>query len=601
MLCNGRARCLVERAAPLVERVRACGPDSVVANTVIFRFGDREGPPARARRWRPVMAYRHYVLFLLLLVYVHSMFARMLPAFLVAVPTIGCETVCAGTSEAPLCHQVFTARSGNVSNTAGFVGCQECRARIGRYAGGGETGNWLNMRDGACIQPWQYGFLMGYGFALPFVLGSVPVARMADSANRRTALALSLGAWSVATWAMSWTDHFWPLFASRCVLGLSQAMVVPMSMSLVMQHFDEASHGSAGSILSSGVCLGAGAASFAIPLAIRVGWRASCAVVGGVGLVLAALTLATVHEPERERAISKRKTRRRMGRSPVVWILTLATMFRLAGSYTLAAFLPVYYLRAQLPGYSPGSYGLGNAAIVAVAGLLSALIGGTLSDCLRDDFASAPSLVAAGAQAIAAVCYVGVFRSTTFAGSLACYGLALLTGECWYGLTLVQIKGVVPSETQGRAISIVLAVATIASNFSPSAVGALDPGTAELGSLILAAVTSCILLAGLALAVAAYYIERGGRLEVIFESSSSEELPRRSESVVELLSANLARRASASTLFSAPGLADIVVPDTVLEDAPSACPRRGRSMLVLPLAGDSLTLPRRGNSTGLLR
>jgi len=542
------------------------------------------------------MAYRHYVLILLLLVYIHCLLCRMLPAFLVSVPVPGCEIACAGAVTAPLCDRssgwVAPAHPGLV-DMGSFEECQDCRARVGAYKMSGlNDGGWFNMRDGACIVQWQYGILMGYGFALPFVLGSFATARYVDSVDRRGLLAAAIGVWSLASGLMAQLSSFLPLLASRFLLGVSEAAVVPAALSLVMQYFDEGSHGLVGSILSAGVCLGAGAASWAVPLSLQFGWRASCAAVGCVGLVLSVLVATTVREPWREEGTISCTTGK-VGRSGLaVWVLTAAAAFRLAASYTIAAFLPIFYLRAQLPGYSPNGYATANAAIVACTGLLSALVGGLAADYFSSSAACAPCLIAAGAQVIAALMFIGVFRASTFNASLGFYGMALLVGECWYGLTLVQVKNIVAQDVQGRTLTVVLSVATIVSNISPVAVGILDPLTADgLAEIMLGVITSCILVASGLLFLAAWCIESASSradtdLTVEFipfldepDQASPLRIARR-ESRLETFSDAVRRRQSQHTFFAAPGLADIVVPDVALDNAPMS-----------PLFSRSKTLP----------
>lgn len=467
------------------------------------------------------MAYRHYVLILLLFVYIHCLLCRMLPAFLVSVPVPGCDQVCAGVDSQPLCDHTGSWRDVGAPAGNGFSVCQDCRAGIGIPQARGASGNFFNMRDGACIGKWQYGLLMGYGFALPFVFGSFFTMQVVDHVDRRFLLSVALASWSAATVMMSFAESFWLLLLCRCVLGVVEASVVPAALSLLTQYFDEGSRASAASLLSAGVCLGAGGASFGVPLALQVGWRNSCVMFGGVGLVLALLVYTTISEPTR--IVVKRPSvdGSFIRTPPVVWILTAATALRLAASYTIASFLPVYYLRAQLPGYSAASYAAGNAVIVATAGLASALCGGAAADYFSARYASAPMKIAAVAQVLAAVFFVGVFQASTFAGSLASYAAALLFGECWYGLTLIQVQSVVEASVQGQTTTMMLSIATLVSNSSPAIVGAADPGTRELGVLMLQLIAGCVLLTAILFAMAARKVEaqaeHEGRLSLLSE------------------------------------------------------------------------------------
>lgn len=471
------------------------------------------------------MAYRHWVLFLLLLVYIHCLLCRMLPAFLVSVPIPGCEIVCAGVDSVPLCHKTSGwQRDGGSSGSddPDFLACQECRAGIGDPHAEGANGNFFSMRDGACIGKKEYGLLMGYGFALPFVLGSFVTMKVVDRMNRKVSLAIALFCWSLASGLMSLASSFWPLLLCRFWLGAAEAFVVPAALSLITQYFSEGSRASAASLLSAGVCLGAGVASFGVPLAQHVGWQQTCALVGVVGVALAFLVFGTIEEPERTQEGERKSALKQVtfstkvsppparpvsGIKPVVWVLTAATSLRLAASYTIAAFLPVYYLRAQLPGYSAATYATGNAVIVASAGLASAVCGGAAADHYNARCASAPIRIAGTMQVCAIIFFVGVFKASTFLGSLMCYAVALLLGECWYGLSLVQVQSVVEPRVQGKTTTLVLSVATLLSNASPAIIGAIDPGTSQLGEVMMHLIACCLLLTALLFAVASRQVE----------------------------------------------------------------------------------------------
>lgn len=450
------------------------------------------------------MAYRHYVLLLLLLVYVHTLLSRLLPSFLVSVPTPGCEEVCSGADHAaPLCHlESNWGQEESLRIDQSFDACQDCKARVGPYANVDEKdGNFYNMRDGACISPWEYGLLMGYGFSLPFVLGSLATGQVVDSMNRVVLASVALAVWSSATFGMAYASDISAMMLSRFVVGVSQAFAVPASMSLVTGYFDAASQGSATSILSSGVCLGAGVASWTVPLAESFGWRMVCKLVGLLGLAVSVITFATVREPARPTSSKVAQTSRSYLKLQVIWLLTIATSVRLMASYTLAAYLPIYYLRAALPGYTAKLYGTVNSIIVAVSGLLSALIAGSISDLLQERYASAPAWLAVLLQLLPLPFYFGVFWADTFMASLLFYFAALLLGEGWLGLALVQVKMVVPLAEQGRAVAFVIMVATIVSSSSLAVLGALDPGTKALGYMMFVLIAGCLLATAVAFAM----------------------------------------------------------------------------------------------------
>merc|ERR1719440_2701921 len=96
-----------------------------------------------------------------------------------------------------------------------FSKCQECRR-----SADGHSGSWFNLRDGACVQDWQYGILMSYAFVLPYALCSLVAGYMTSVVtDRRLLLGTALATWSGATMSQARATSFLELFCLRLVLG----------------------------------------------------------------------------------------------------------------------------------------------------------------------------------------------------------------------------------------------------------------------------------------------------------------------------------------------------------------------------------------------
>lgn len=105
--------------------------------------------------------------------------------------------------------------------------------------------------------------------------------------------------WSVATASQALASSFWALLISRLVLGLGEALLVPPVYSMIASLFSARQRGTALAIFYCGVYLGGAFASLSTFLSAAMGWRATCALLGAVGLLLLALLLLLVPEPER--------------------------------------------------------------------------------------------------------------------------------------------------------------------------------------------------------------------------------------------------------------------------------------------------------------
>lgn len=152
----------------------------------------------------------------------------------------------------------------------------------------------LNLSDSGI------GFLTGVALALFYVTVGIPVASLADRANRRNILALALAIWSGMTALCGLAQNYWQLLLARFGVGIGEAGGTPPSTSILADKFPPARRPMALSIFSLGACLGAWlGSSIAGGVAETYGWRAAFLVLGIPGVILALILWLTVREPVR--------------------------------------------------------------------------------------------------------------------------------------------------------------------------------------------------------------------------------------------------------------------------------------------------------------
>src|ERR1041385_3601047 len=71
------------------------------------------------------------------------------------------------------------------------------------------------MKDDLRLSDTQLGLLGGLGFAIFYGLFGIPIARLADRANRSVILSCAVAFWSVMTAACGLAQSFWQLLAAR--------------------------------------------------------------------------------------------------------------------------------------------------------------------------------------------------------------------------------------------------------------------------------------------------------------------------------------------------------------------------------------------------
>jgi MFS family permease len=143
-------------------------------------------------------------------------------------------------------------------------------------------------------------FLTGVALAVFYVTIGIPIAMLADRANRRNILALALAMWSGMTALCGLAQNYSQLLLARFGVGIGEAGGTPPSTSILADKFPPARRPMALTIFALGASLGAWlGSSIAGGVAERGGWRAAFLVLGIPGLLVALLVRLTVREPRR--------------------------------------------------------------------------------------------------------------------------------------------------------------------------------------------------------------------------------------------------------------------------------------------------------------
>ena len=233
----------------------------------------------------------------------------------------------------------------------------------------------------------QVSFLIGMAFTLFYVVGGPPLSRIADNGVRKTVISGCLAVWSLATACCGFAQNFWGFFASRAVIGGTEAGCGPASMSMIADVVPRRRlplayaiynsgflGGQALSLVIGGVMIGLLANLAPIHLAgigtIR-NWQLVFIMLGLPGLILASFFALTVPEPRRRgsaradgypfREVAGFVVRQRAYHLPFLGAALLAT-FQV---YGLLAWTPAFYERTY--GWGPAKIGplLGMVTMVA--------------------------------------------------------------------------------------------------------------------------------------------------------------------------------------------------------------------------------------------
>lgn len=160
----------------------------------------------------------------------------------------------------------------------------------------------------------QLGFLYGTVFAVFYAVFGIPLARFADVWVRRSLIAAGLLFWSLMTALSGTARSFGALSAYRVGVGIGEACASPAAYSILSDYYAPKFRATVIAIYSSGLYIGAGIGVFlggwvlefwngAYPTATEApfqlkGWHVAFMVVGLPGL-LVALWVRTLREPKR--------------------------------------------------------------------------------------------------------------------------------------------------------------------------------------------------------------------------------------------------------------------------------------------------------------
>ncbi len=258
------------------------------------------------------------------------------------------------------------------------------------------------------ISDTQFSLLAGMAFAVFYAIMGLPLARIADRKSRKNLIAVGITVWSIMTSLCGLAQGFWTLFLARVGVGVGEAALSPAAYSLITDYFAKAKLGRALSVYTVGVTVGSGMAymigskvvayveqlgtvSFSF-LGEVEGWQMTFFVVGVPGLIVAALVLLTVREPERKGKVAMagaaNTTDDHVSITEVIDFLLIHKRAMLSHVIGMATYImvvfslnvwgPTYLIRTF--DYTPGEAGWTMGLAMMVGGTIGLLYGGSLAD-----------------------------------------------------------------------------------------------------------------------------------------------------------------------------------------------------------------------------
>jgi MFS family permease len=346
-------------------------------------------------------------------------------------------------------------------------------------------------RDLGGISDTQISLIMGLAFALFYNVVSVPMGRLADSANRRNLMVAGVAGWSVMTALCGAAHQYWQLFLARMGVGVGEATLGPAANSVLADLFPRDRLPIAIGVVSAAPFLGQGLANMLggplidyleatprliVPVLGEVfSWQMVFLVVGLPGLLVALLVLTT-REPARQGRLRAADDAVPLSevmvfvrqRGSLFTLMFLAYLCLSTQGYSLFSWLVEYYVRNH--GWSRTEIGLTYGVIAMVVGITGSVLAGVW----------AGRMIARGTPdaTLRIVMWVSLaLLPTATAFTLIPDGraaIALLIPVTFLmampsGLMMTTLQAIAPNELRGQMVAFYLvAVSFLSYTFAPS-------------------------------------------------------------------------------------------------------------------------------------
>jgi MFS transporter, Spinster family, sphingosine-1-phosphate transporter len=340
----------------------------------------------------------------------------------------------------------------------------------------------------------QLGTLSGIAFALFYATAGIPIARWADSGNRKVIIATTTALWSIAVALYGAAGNFLQLLGIRIAVAVGEAGCVPPAHSLIADYFTRAERPRAVAIY----CLGGPLALFvgyfsAGWLNEAYGWRATFVIIGLPGLALALVAALTLKELRTARTLRTTSTTHRIEsqalsgvshpnfRSVCQTLWSNLAFRHLLFSFSLSYFFgygllqwePTYFIRVH--GFHTAELGVWMSLTYGITSAVGIYLGGELAS----RYAAGNERLQLRVCSIAFIFFSGmtacIFLASDRYLAFTALALSVVGVNIVQGPMLATIQTLVPPRMRAMSIALVYLFANlIGMGLGPLAAGALS-------------------------------------------------------------------------------------------------------------------------------
>ena len=322
----------------------------------------------------------------------------------------------------------------------------------------------------------QIALLGGAAFSIFYAIMALPIGYAVDRYTRTKVLGTGIFLWSLMTALAGLANSFGKLFGARIGVAVGEAVMAPISVSLVSDSFPENKQGKPMGIITAGVYIGIGitllGGGFLIDYLTSIGgitlpligylkpWQATFMIVGIPGLVLA-IAAFYLKEPRRieeqvdsNHLVDKKnvflhlKEHRKTLIPMFGGLIFMALIF-----YSFSFWAPTMMIRTFNISLTEVGFILGMITIIS--SITGTIIAGSAVDYLRNrNYSDAPVRAAMIAVILALPPIISLSFVQTELGAWICIAMYLLFISSFAPLGLLAISGVSTGNVKGQTAAI---------------------------------------------------------------------------------------------------------------------------------------------------
>ena len=241
----------------------------------------------------------------------------------------------------------------------------------------------------------QFGILTGFGFLFFYSIMGLFMGFLADKFDRPKLIAFGVALWSLLTSFSGLAKNFVGLLIPRMFIGVGESILTPTSLSLLGDRFPKERMGFVSGAYYLGIPIGAGLSLIiAGYLGPVIGWRMCFYILGGFGVILAAIMFFVKDTPRKantendnvQKAELKTVAKELFAALKKSPALTLCIYGGVVFHFVLGAAVydQVWYVQER--GFERAEIAQYTGYIIVVFGIIGNLIGGIGSDWFTNKY-----------------------------------------------------------------------------------------------------------------------------------------------------------------------------------------------------------------------